>query len=511
MNKRFLIVICSLLLLAGVSSAEMPFYTVQGTVYVTEEGGDIIPTREVVFYRDMDGFNAGQTVTTETDVSGYFELNAIDLWYFYDIPITPETQSYFLAVSSSETEPYTTYGTWEMIYLSAVMGYTEEALVIMANGWVGAPTEEAEESEVLAIITEALPVGTEEGDYLAEPEATGGTLPYSWTIEEGSLPGGLTLAVDTGTISGTLESGTAGTYEVTLLVTDALLETAFRLLTLEVLVLGEEAPPEVFPGTVPLYIGRSGSDIMITWEAGSYPTPEVYYLTGDGGGSFTNEADQWTLIDPISPPSGFDFTDYVTGSFLHTDQVGLGSAEVYYRALESGEESSLLSSAESVGKFNKTLYADWSFLASPFESGNFDDVLGTDFTAGDQIWVWDDSSQSFYSPATFSDNTWGTTYSFETGKGVLFYLNTDTSKDTTLLGAVGLSSFAYTIYDEWNLIGNPYPMVTDLDSFVAGEQGDQLWIWSDSEQSFSSPLTFDGTDWPEGSTLEAGRAYGYMR
>jgi hypothetical protein len=49
--------------------------------------------------------------------------------------------------------------------------------------------------------------------------ATGGTLPYSWSIAAGALPSGLTLGPTTGAISGT--PSTPGTFPFTVAVADA--------------------------------------------------------------------------------------------------------------------------------------------------------------------------------------------------------------------------------------------------------------------------------------------------
>ncbi|MHC4712245.1 MAG: putative Ig domain-containing protein [Planctomycetota bacterium] len=52
------------------------------------------------------------------------------------------------------------------------------------------------------ITTTSLPDGTRKVDYSAYVEATGGTLPYTWSIVSGSLPTGLGLNSSTGEISG---------------------------------------------------------------------------------------------------------------------------------------------------------------------------------------------------------------------------------------------------------------------------------------------------------------------
>jgi len=58
-------------------------------------------------------------------------------------------------------------------------------------------------STPLAIMTSALPSGTDGVAYSAPMTATGGSPSYTWSISSGSLPAGLSLAATTGTISGT--------------------------------------------------------------------------------------------------------------------------------------------------------------------------------------------------------------------------------------------------------------------------------------------------------------------
>ncbi|RKY14349.1 MAG: hypothetical protein DRP82_04210, partial [Planctomycetota bacterium] len=75
--------------------------------------------------------------------------------------------------------------------------------------------------EPLAITTTSLPDATEGVSYSATIEAAGGTTPYTWAVS--GLPSGLSWSQvgDTVEISGTPDSGTAGTYSVDVTVTDS--------------------------------------------------------------------------------------------------------------------------------------------------------------------------------------------------------------------------------------------------------------------------------------------------
>ncbi len=71
----------------------------------------------------------------------------------------------------------------------------------------------------LSVSTETLANGLVGASYTAQLEAQGGTTPYTWSLIDGQLPGGLILNGSTGQISGT--PGTQGTFNFTVKVTDS--------------------------------------------------------------------------------------------------------------------------------------------------------------------------------------------------------------------------------------------------------------------------------------------------
>jgi hypothetical protein len=75
----------------------------------------------------------------------------------------------------------------------------------------------------LVITTTSLPDGEVNVAYNSSVQATGGTTPYTWSIDSGSLPAGLSLNPATGTITGT-PTGPDGASTFTVKVTDSTAE-----------------------------------------------------------------------------------------------------------------------------------------------------------------------------------------------------------------------------------------------------------------------------------------------
>jgi hypothetical protein len=72
--------------------------------------------------------------------------------------------------------------------------------------------------EPLLVATTALPGATVHSPYFASLTASGGTAPFTWRIVKGHLPAGITIS-SAGNLSG-LPTGAAGTYPITVKVTD---------------------------------------------------------------------------------------------------------------------------------------------------------------------------------------------------------------------------------------------------------------------------------------------------
>ena len=96
--------------------------------------------------------------------------------------------------------------------------------------------------------------------------ATGGVTPYTWSVSAGTLPGGLTLSA-AGVISGTPTN--AGTFNFTVLVTNARTTTATRALSITV-----AAAPSVTTAT--LAAGLIGTAYSQTLAATNGTTPYTW-------------------------------------------------------------------------------------------------------------------------------------------------------------------------------------------------------------------------------------------
>jgi len=98
------------------------------------------------------------------------------------------------------------------------------------HAYIAVPS--AQEPPPLEITTTSLPDAVLGEPYSATLEATGGTPPYTWSIIDGSLPGGLSLDPLTGVISGTPSS--TGTWDFMVQVMDDLGDTATQPLSITV-------------------------------------------------------------------------------------------------------------------------------------------------------------------------------------------------------------------------------------------------------------------------------------
>jgi hypothetical protein len=157
---------------------------------------------------------------------------------------------------------------------SGISAFTNEAPVITPST-----------NSALAIGTADLPDATVGVPYSRTLTASGGRPDFSWLIETGSLPPGLSLA-QTGSIAGT--PSTAGTFNFVVKVTDANSATATKALPLTV---KSAAPLTITLNQLPRgsvgtpysqNIGASGGQTPYTWSIQSGNLPEGLTLNQGG-------------------------------------------------------------------------------------------------------------------------------------------------------------------------------------------------------------------------------------
>jgi hypothetical protein len=126
----------------------------------------------------------------------------------------------------------------------------------------------------LAITTTSLSNGVVGKAYSVRLAATGGTVPYSWTVTKGTLPAGLTLAASTGVISGT-PSAAVTALSLTFAVTDSSSPAQIQFATLRLTI---AFMVTVSPARAAIVVNQALSISAITSDG----TAVVWSLSGSG-------------------------------------------------------------------------------------------------------------------------------------------------------------------------------------------------------------------------------------
>jgi len=168
---------------------------------------------------------------------------------------------------------------------------TGSTTISAALGTVTGSTTLTVQATPLAITTTALPNGSLNAIYTATLAASGGVTPYTWSIDSGALPTGLSLAGSTGVLSGTPTA--TGTFNFTARVTAANGQSATKPLSITVSTFVTIWSGTTVPGVVdggddsPVELGvKFRSDVN-----GSITGIRFYKLSGNTG---THVAHLWT-------------------------------------------------------------------------------------------------------------------------------------------------------------------------------------------------------------------------
>ena len=148
------------------------------------------------------------------------------------------------------------------------------SVIVSTSGCVGLTKSSATNPPPSLAITAALPVGSVYGTYEATMSATGGVAPYTWSAFP-SLPQGLGLAPETGTISGTPTQ--PGTSSIIVQVKDSASPAQTAVLNLNIKITGSVTPVQITTSSLPR--GQTGSTYSTTLAAIGGRSPYSWSVT----------------------------------------------------------------------------------------------------------------------------------------------------------------------------------------------------------------------------------------
>ncbi|MCK6440778.1 MAG: putative Ig domain-containing protein, partial [Planctomycetes bacterium] len=267
--------------------------------------------------------------------------------------------------------------------------------------------------DFVTILDIDIPDGEVGIDYEADMIAIGGVAPFVWTVESGSLPGGLDINDSTGDISGTPTDSGVSTF--TVLVTDADGNTASRSFqitvvdALELLVM--ELPSGVVGEAYSATLIATGGGEPLSWEISSGSLPTGVSLEGGDDG-------EETLAGTVSGSEGrFVFTVTVT------DELGGERSGVFQITVVS---TSRLISSNDTGLFSIAPVSGAQLEISGTGLRGFRDVQALAF----------DSENGVY-------------YASDIDSGTLLRLDPETGLGT-LIGTIGFSDVRALAYNTAN-------------------------------------------------------------
>jgi hypothetical protein len=154
------------------------------------------------------------------------------------------------------------------------------AAAMWLSGCAGAASPAGSPSQAkpaaLSITVSSLPAGTVQAAYSATLSATGGAVPYTWSITSGSLPPGLTLS-PSGQISGTPTQAGGSSFAVQVTDSSSLAQTASTSLSITIAAAGAN-PVQITTTSLPG--GQVNSAYSATLAATGGATPYSWSLSG---------------------------------------------------------------------------------------------------------------------------------------------------------------------------------------------------------------------------------------
>ena len=210
------------------------------------------------------------------------------VWYSQTVQATGGDTPYTWSIDSGSLPAGLSLGSSTGTISGTPTSYgTSNFTVKVTDDWSPANTDTQALSITIApedieITTTSLPDGTVSSAYSQTVQATGGDTPYTWSIDSGSLPAGLSLGSSTGTISGTPTS--SGTSNFTVKVTDDWSPANTDTQALSITINAPQQYEETFQEGLDGYSGWEDSWITEdspTTNFGDYTATHLQYYTSD--------------------------------------------------------------------------------------------------------------------------------------------------------------------------------------------------------------------------------------
>ncbi|MHC4712023.1 MAG: putative Ig domain-containing protein [Planctomycetota bacterium] len=224
--------------------------------------------------------------------------------------------------------------------------------------------------EDLEITTTSLPDGQQDVSYSQAVSATGGDMPYTWSIDSGSLPAGLSLGSSTGTISGTPTS--YGTSNFTVKVTDdwSPANTDTQALSITVAPTDVNITTTSLPGgTVDVSysqtVSATGGDTPYTWSIDSGSLPPGLSLGSSTG----------TISGTPTTSGNYNFTVKVTDDWspANTDtqalSITVAATDVNITTTSLPDGTVNVSYSQTVSATGGETPYSWSIISGSLPSG----------------------------------------------------------------------------------------------------------------------------------------------
>ena len=222
----------------------------------------------------------------------------------------------------------------------------------------------------LTITTTSLPTGTTGTAYSTLLQATGGTAPYSWSITSGNLPSGLTLAANTGVISGTPTA--SGSFSIAVTVKDSVsMQTVTANLSFSIAFGG--APLSIPSATLPSAMLNQPYSATLTAAGGT--APYSWSITSGTLPAGLNLATSGAVLGSPTAIGTFNFTASVADSSSPTQTKSASISLVVAPATLSIVSAALPSGTDGAGYSNAlqatggTAPYTWSVTSGSLPSG----------------------------------------------------------------------------------------------------------------------------------------------